>query len=117
MVVSNRNFLFQWSIFRGYVSFREGKGIKKNVVLYDSTVRVAPQSPVVLVTYDSAPKIAHSYDLLFIDESDQAMVGHLLAILARQQSLLKVALVGDDKQLPTFTEAELWTQSNITESS
>ena len=25
MVVSNRNLLFQWSIFRGYVSFREGK--------------------------------------------------------------------------------------------
>ena len=25
IVVSNRNLLFQWSIFRGYVSFREGK--------------------------------------------------------------------------------------------
>ena len=69
----------------------------------------------VLVTYDSAPKIAHSYDLPFIDESGQAMVGHLLSILARQQCLLKVALVGDDKQLPTFTQAGLWTQSNITD--
>ena len=30
----NRNFIFQPSIFRGYVSFREGKGSKNTVVLY-----------------------------------------------------------------------------------
>ena len=28
MVVSNRNLLFQWSIFRGYVSFREGRALR-----------------------------------------------------------------------------------------
>ena len=28
--VSNRNFLFQWSIFRGYVSFREGRYLQSS---------------------------------------------------------------------------------------
>ena len=32
MVVSNRNFLFQWSIFRGYVSFREGNGLLETTI-------------------------------------------------------------------------------------
>ncbi len=35
MLVSNRNLLFQWSIFRGYVSLREGKGF----VLEDSLTK------------------------------------------------------------------------------
>ncbi len=33
MMVSSRNFLFQWSIFRGYVSFREGNF---NIRLFDA---------------------------------------------------------------------------------
>ena len=32
MVDSNRNLLFQWSIFRGYVSFREGTSIYQMVI-------------------------------------------------------------------------------------
>ena len=32
-MVSNRNLLFQWSIFRGYVSFREGNGFIHTALL------------------------------------------------------------------------------------
>ena len=39
MMVSNRNLLFQGSIFRGYVSFREGTFLTPTVGIFQPVIR------------------------------------------------------------------------------